>query len=277
MKFAESDGFLTLDTASQAAVGDYLADRWSEVFPEAALQRQHLKVACERIEQLFLGQLPRFQAADTPYHNLEHTFQVAVCLMRLIQGAIAVGHLVVSREEVMDALLSAFCHDMGYLKHRGDDHGTGAKYTAYHEARGALVASEYLRGQGVAPDRIHTIQSYILSTGMHRGIRFIPFHSKTQSFLAQCLVTADIISQVSDPSYKDRLPLLFQELKESDDFLEIPSPQRRYPNIEALQASTKAFWDTALKGILEVDCKSVYKYLSRPLPSGPNAYLDAIV
>jgi len=226
---------MDLDTTSAVEVGHYLAERLLELFPLAQKEATNLIHAAQVLNQLFRGEFPRFQACDTPYHNLEHTLQVSVCLMRMIQGAFIGRELAITTLDVMDVMLASFCHDIGYFKQKGDEHGTGAKYSAYHEARGALLASEYLSKQGVPWERIHTIQRYILSTGTHRALRYIEFSSDREKLLAQMLVTADILAQVSDPEYFNRLPNLFLELEESDHYMNIPRSKRRYSDVQELK------------------------------------------
>lgn len=276
MQFQETDHFVSIDTASVVAVGVYLSERLLEIFPNAKKEADALGLACNTLQKLYDGQFARFQAADTPYHNLEHTLQVSVCLMRMIQGAFLKGECVIKLQDVMDVLLASFCHDIGYFKERGDEKGTGAKYAAYHEARGALLASEYLTDQGLPWPRVQVIQRYILSTGTHRALRYIGFKSSTEALLARMLVTADILAQMSDPNYLDRLPFLFLEFQESDDYLNIPIHQRRYPDLESLQSATPSFWEHIHRDCLKVDCDSVYDCLNRPMPSGENFYLQSV-
>lgn len=274
--FREYDHFATIDTASAVEVGQYLRECLLEIFPSAKKEADNVVLASNTLNRLFCGEFPRFQACDTPYHNLEHTLQVSVCLLRMIQGAVMARELAFEVTDLMNVLLASFCHDIGYFKQAGDITGTGAKYSAYHEARGALLASEYLAAQGFGWERIQAIQRYILSTGTHRALRYIEFSNEKEKLLAQMLVTADILAQVSDPHYFDRLQNLFLELEESDNYMGIPISERRYSDVQALEKGTPQFWEEMHKNCLQEDCRSVYRYLARPFPNGVNLYLQSI-
>jgi hypothetical protein len=49
-----------------------------------------------------------------------------------------------------------------------------------------------------------------------------------------------------------------------------------FASAEALIAATPAFWRQLVRPKLENDFQSAFRYLSRPYPDGPNAYLAAV-
>ena len=265
-----------VETHSAAAVAAALSALHAEAYPAARIERGRIALQCEALEQLFHGGFPGFQTVDTPYHDLEHTLQVALCLGRLLTAAHKNGGPIISAEAFERALVAAFFHDVGYFKILGDNTGTGAKYTAHHELRGALMAATYLPTKGWEFNRITSIQRLILATAAERAVRAINFQDSLEAFLGACLCTADLLAQMSDPRYLERLPLLYQEFEEADLFADIPLERRLLNSKEDLFAKTPFFWHEALNKRLIFDCNSVYRYLELPYGSGHNPYIQAI-
>lgn len=265
-----------VDTHDALSVAKALSSLHETLFPTAQDERQRLEKSCEALYLLFNGTFPQFQAADTPYHDLEHSLQVVLCLARLLAGAILYGNQHLSSEAFERALISAFFHDIGYFKRKDDALGTGAKYTIHHEIRGTLMAADYLAQKSWPIERIQSVQRLILATGADRAIRAILFRDTEEAFLATCLCSADLLAQMSDPRYLDRLPLLFEEFAESDRFLEIPEDRRAIKSVEELFQQTPQFWQETLEKRLVLDCNAVYRHLETPYGSGQNPYLRAI-
>ncbi len=266
----------TVDTHSAAAVAAALSELHAGLYPEATLERSRITIQCEALELLFHGGFPGFQPVDTPYHDLEHTLQVALCLGRLLATAHKNGGPTISAEAFERALVAAFFHDVGYFKILDDNTGTGAKYTAHHELRGALMAATYLPTQDWEFSRVTSVQRLILATAAERAVRAITFQDPLETFLGACLCTADLLAQMSDPRYLDRLPLLYQEFEEADLFSDTPPERRLLKSKEDLFAKTPFFWHEALNKRLILDCNSVYRYLELPYGSGHNPYIQAI-
>lgn len=264
-----------IDTQSIFSTWKGLEHIHHHLFPDARLERKRLQFFCEEIQRLYKGGFSGFQAADTPYHSLEHTLQVVVCLARLLQGAIIRGEKNLSAEAFERALVAAFFHDVGYFKQVDDADGTGAKYTAHHEIRGALMAGTYLAKRKWSIYRIVSVQKLIFSTASARAIQCLLFDSVEEHFLAQALCTADIVAQMSDPFYLKRLPQLQLELAESQAFLAAGGAVVQHAHsMDELFKETLSFWQHVLDHKLTLDCGGVYTYLA--IENGLNPYLIAI-
>src|SRR3954469_5404512 len=93
----------------------------------------------------FTGKYLDYQPIDARYHDLEHTLQVTLCMARLLRGwhlAKAIPTLTQRMFEL--GILAILFHDTGYLKKRGDNEGTGAKYPLVHVDRSAEFAGTLL-------------------------------------------------------------------------------------------------------------------------------------
>ena len=86
-----------------------------------------------------------YQAIDAHYHDLEHTLQGILCMARLLRGRQAQGQEPKLTQRMFElGMLAILLHDTGYLKKRGDNEGTGAKYTLTHVDRSIQFAGELM-------------------------------------------------------------------------------------------------------------------------------------
>jgi hypothetical protein len=193
--------------------------------------------------RLFRGEYPGYQASKTKYHDLEHTHSVVLATARLMHGCFTEGELLTSRTLFL-GLTAALFHDVGLIQTANDMNGTGAKYTIGHEERSiefmkAYFASKDFSSQD-AKDCAHLIQSTILSL----PVKEIPFGSKEIETLGQIVGSADLLAQIADRNYLEKLLLLFKEFEEAD----IPGFDSE---LELLQKTEDFFTHVAQKRLAE--------------------------
>lgn len=172
-----------------------------------------LDLSYRNIRKIFHGRFPGYKASNTSYHNLDHTMAVCLAVTRLIHGKFLEG-AVFSRKLIEAGLIAALFHDTGLIQHSYDDEGTGAKYTKFHEERSILVVREYLYSMGRNDETADLCAQMIQCTKLSVAPGDIEFSSAEVREMGFILGTADIIAQMADRVYLERLPLLFEELKE---------------------------------------------------------------
>jgi hypothetical protein len=111
-------------------------------------------------------------------------------------------------------LIAAFFHDTGLIQRNSDQDGTGAKYTKYHEERSILFVQEYLNSVGRSDEMSRHCSQMIQCTKLSVSPKELLFDTDEIKLMGYILGTADIIAQMADRVYLERLPLLFEELKE---------------------------------------------------------------
>src|SRR5437868_6439422 len=90
----------------------------------------------------FEGKYRDYQPIDARYHDLEHTLQGTLCMARLLYGRFkADGEPRIHQRLFELGMIAILLHDTGYLKLRGDNVGTGAKYTLTHVDRSVEFAA----------------------------------------------------------------------------------------------------------------------------------------
>jgi hypothetical protein len=165
--------------------------------------------------RLFRGEYPGYQVSKTKYHDLEHTNSVVLATARLMHGCFIEGEALTSRT-ISLGLTASFFHDVGLIQIENDMNGTGAKYTIGHEERSIEFMKEYLSSKDFSSqdteDCSHLIQSTILSL----PVKEIPFRSKDIETLGKIVGSADLLAQIADRNYLEKLLLLFKEFEEAN-------------------------------------------------------------
>jgi len=163
---------------------------------------------------LFNGDYPGYRASNTKYHNLEHTCAVTLATVRLIHGLHVQGQRLSSRVIEL-ALIGALFHDTGLIQTEEEQEGTGAQFTIGHEERSIKLMGKYLTSNNFSAEDIYDCGHIIMCTILAFPLAEIPFRSEEISLVGKVLGSADLIAQMADRSYLEKLPLLFLEFKEA--------------------------------------------------------------
>jgi hypothetical protein len=165
------------------------------------------------ILHLFSGNYPGYRHCNTLYHDLKHTTDCLLVMARLMHGAMA-NRVAFTKKEVALGLISALMHDTGYIQTLEDDTGTGAKYTQSHIQRSIKFMEKYFRTNGYASEDFQACVNFLRCTGLEVKIDQINFPSRGQAIIGKMLGTADLIGQMSDKHYLEKIPYLYREYKE---------------------------------------------------------------
>lgn len=162
---------------------------------------------------LYRGCWPGEQACNTHFHDLRHITDTVLAMTRLIHGAILNGYRM-NQRQIFTGLVSAMAHDAGYIQDKKDGAGTGAKYTAVHVRRSMEFIERYGQRYGLMPQEIPTCQLMIQCTDLATDISTIQFASRLDEVLAKLVGIADLIAQMADRIYLEKLFYLYREFKE---------------------------------------------------------------
>lgn len=228
--------------------------------------------------ECFTGNYRDYQAVDARYHDMEHTLQGTLCMVRLLRGRHLAGAEPVLTERMFQlGLLAILLHDTGYLKRRNDPEGTGAKYTITHVARSAEFAAQLLGEKGFGPADIKAVQNMIRCTGVEAEVSAISFQSELERTVGFALATADLLGQMAAEDYAEKLPILYEEFAEAARF---SKNQRHFvasfASAADLMGRTPVFWEKIVRPKLDRDFGGLWRFLNDPYPSGSNAYVEQI-
>ena len=165
------------------------------------------------IVRLFHGKYPGYRRCTTEYHDLKHTTDTLLAVARLMHGACVCGESF-TREQVNLGLVCALMHDTGYIQTLDDDVGTGAKYTLIHTERSTAFMDNYIADRGLSEEDFKGYPDILRCTGLGSKINRIRFPSRPVELVGRMLVAADLLGQMADRTYLEKLLFLFYEFRE---------------------------------------------------------------
>ena len=174
---------------------------------------RYLNQAFRDVEKLFRGHYPGFQKCNTNYHDFRHTMLVLLALARLLHGAFLQG-IKFTDKEINLGLISALMHDTGYIQADDDNAGTGAKYTLVHIKRSIMFVQDYYAHEKYFREDLENFADILNCTGLSIDIKKITFSSANIEIIGKILGTADLLGQMADRLYLEKLIPLFHEFEE---------------------------------------------------------------
>ncbi|HEY1406255.1 MAG TPA: HD domain-containing protein [Spirochaetota bacterium] len=167
-----------------------------------------------KIEKLFKGEFPGYLACNTEYHNLTHTLDALLASARLMDGKNC-SEVPFSEEHARTLLLAALFHDTGYIQDENDREGTGAKYTLSHVERSIEFMQKNFAAFDLEPREIPHIVHFVACTGLKSKWESLEFADDDEIKAGAILGTADLLGQMSDRTYLEKLLFLYYEFREA--------------------------------------------------------------
>jgi HD superfamily phosphodiesterase len=189
-----------------------------DLFPEQAAILNSLVADAAA---LYRGESPLWQRCQVAYHNIEHVCAVTTVALQIYAGECCQRQLVAQLDQLKVLTVAALLHDSGYLKSRSDSHqGSGGQYTFEHVERSKRLAHEYLATR--LDWSIEQRQAVVILIGATKIIAEPADDGGQQIVLAAdfvnlvaMLASADLLAQVADKHYLEKLPLLYAEFAEA--------------------------------------------------------------
>jgi hypothetical protein len=164
---------------------------------------------------LYKGQHEEYKACNTDYHNLRHITDTYLAMARLLHGA-HLSNKNFSEREIVLGLTGALMHDTGMIQKKSDIEGTGAKYTQDHVELSMDFMEKHAATLNLESHEVVDLRDMILCTDLAAEIPAINFSSQKIELLGKMLATADLIAQMADHTYLEKLLFLYHEFKEAD-------------------------------------------------------------
>jgi hypothetical protein len=229
-----------------------------------------VRSAFRMVTRVFDGNHSLYRPCTTPYHDLRHTTDAFLATARLAHGAI------LSREDFHErditvALVAALFHDTGYIQDKDDIEGTGAKFTLYHVQRSREFLNRHGAEIGLTPEEIEAGATMILYTDIKRALPDSVYSSPTVELFGRLLNAADLMGQMADRVYLEKLLFLYHEYKEGN--------VGEYDSEVDLIRKTPAFMDYMNQRMAPVS-ELAHRFMTAHFASrwgiGANLYQDAI-
>jgi hypothetical protein len=165
------------------------------------------------VHRVYNGKNTGYRACNTDYHDFHHVCDVFLAMTRLSHGAV-IDKVTFSERQVVLGLIAAIMHDVGYIQEASDRQGTGAKYFASHVQRSMDFLSRHGSEYGLSLKEIVAVQDIIRCTDLAVDISTIRFPDSQTELLGKMLGTADLLAQLADRLYLEKLLFLYYEYKE---------------------------------------------------------------
>ncbi|MEO5804516.1 MAG: hypothetical protein ABIR24_13400 [Verrucomicrobiota bacterium] len=265
-----------IDTKQIAVVRGEVQSIYQTIFPQG--NNAFVPEVFGWAQDCFTGKHHDYQSIDARYHDLEHTLQGTLCMARLLRGwHFAQAEPVLTQSMFELGVLAILLHDTGYLKKRGDNEGTGAKYTLIHVDRSRQFAEELMSDKKFSAQEIKSVQNMICCTGINVDLCSIPFQNDVEQRTGFALGTADLLGQMAAKDYIEKLPILYSEFAEAARYNTGKTrPGAVFTSAEDLLQKTPFFWEKFVRPKIENDFQGVYRFLNNPYPDGENFYIDRI-
>jgi hypothetical protein len=197
------------------------------------------------------GWLPGYQRLQTLYHNHLHTLEVVLCTARLLHGLHLAGKTLTA-DQIDMSLMGALLHDVGYLKHDTENEGTGAQFTVDHVIRSTEFARAHLASESAS--FMEGLINVILITDHRLPASRLNYGSEKVRLSALVTGTSDLVSQMANREYLERLLLLYFEFREAG--------LGNYQDFDDLLEKTAAFYRVTQKRLAD-ELEGLAHYLVR--------------
>jgi hypothetical protein len=165
-------------------------------------------------KRLYDGRFPGYLPCAVEYHDHSHCVAVFAAVSRLLDGCELSG-LAIGPERSAETHIAALLHDVGYLREEGDEKGSGAQYTRVHVVRSAAFARRHASAFGLSEDAAERVACMILATELTSDPDDLPFEDDEERLGAEALAAADLLGQMADRAYLEKLLFLFYEFREA--------------------------------------------------------------
>jgi hypothetical protein len=165
-------------------------------------------------KRLFDGRFPGYLPCAVEYHDYTHSIAVFGATSRLLDGSARAG-LTMGADRAVETLVAALLHDTGYIREEGDEQGTGAQYTKVHVDRSAAFTRREASAFGLGSDAADRVARMILATDLARPWEKLVFQDESERLGAEILAAADLLGQMADRAYLEKLLFLYYEFREA--------------------------------------------------------------
>ena len=255
-------------------LGNISVDEYGSVAPR-------LKKLFDDIKGLYAGKWPSHEACQVTYHNLEHAVDVALAVARMISGWNKVEKdQFISEDLFLRAMAAALFHDSGYIKDKGDHQGHGGKFTLIHVDRSGIIATEYLKENSWDAGDVEEVSKIISITDYSKNLELDSvFDNKESKILGQMVATADLVAQMADTHYLQRIDDLFAEFQEVYQFEKtenlVEKGTKVYSSVQEIKAGTISFYEQFVVPTLR-RMGRMERYLTSFFGDGRNPYQENI-
>ena len=164
------------------------------------------------VHSLYIGEFPGYKSCNTEYHDFRHVIDVTLASLRITDSLIIKGENF-DKNNIFLVGIAAIFHDTGYIPEIDDLVENGAVYTSTHVRRSMVFAEKYMSQRGYSAEDIEKTKEMILLTDLSVKLQDIKFWDAETEKFAKILASADLIGQMADRIYLEKLLFLYREFE----------------------------------------------------------------
>ena len=194
----------------------------------------------------------RYHKLETKYHDIYHFITSTAVFLDLYSSIVDKQIIEKNESDFFCGVVAAMYHDIGFLKLKEDDNGTGAQYINTHVERGChFIGNNF--------DNILTEEEKSRICGL---IMVTDYFKKVENLetdhVGACVALGDWLSQMGDEQYVEKLDNLYQEFDEFQKYHNL----NMYNGLNDLISKTPGFWYKLVKPLLNNKFYDLYEYTS---------------
>ena len=176
----------------------------------ADIDRDLLAEVYADVFDIYHGQYPGFDISDAKYHDFSHACAATLATTRLFHGLVIDGWNI-SQTTVEQGIISTLFHDIGWLPSSDESLGGNTPSYENHEERSISFMKHYLVQKGFTTDYCKDCADIVKCTDLEVVPDMLDFRSEGKKIGGYVVGSADLLSQMADRCYLERLPFLFRE------------------------------------------------------------------
>lgn len=233
------------------------------------------------VSALYEGLWSSHEPCEVEYHTFSHAIEVALSTARMIGGWNKKNSDSKFSEDLfLCGIAAALFHDSGYIKDKGDKDGHGGKYTFKHVERSMVIAQKYLKDNNWPQASVELVPRIISVTEYQENIDPAQlFDENNELALVRMVTTSDLIAQMADVNYLQRLKDLYAEFKEGYKFESAETLEERgtqvFKSVKEITDGTIDFYENFVLPRLTL-FGHMDQYLSAFFGGDRNLYLENI-
>ena len=194
----------------------------------------------------------KYHRLETKYHDLYHFLTSTTVFLDVYTNIVNKGIIKLNEQDFFCGVIATMYHDIGFLKLKEDDNGTGAQYINTHVERGChFIGNNF--DDILTEEEKSRICNLIMVTDYFKKVENLEI-----DHVGACVALGDWLSQMGDEQYVEKLSKLYQEFDEFQKYHNL----NMYNGLQDLIIKTPGFWYKLVKPLLDSKFYALYEYTS---------------
>lgn len=194
----------------------------------------------------------KYHRLETKYHDLYHFLTSTSVFLDVYVSIVNKNIIKLNEQDFFCGVVATMYHDIGFLKLKEDDNGTGAQYINTHVERGCHFIGNNFDGI-LTEEEKSRICNLIMVTDYFKKVENLEI-----DHVGACVALGDWLSQMGDEQYVEKLSKLYQEFDEFQKYHNL----NMYNGLQDLIIKTPGFWYKLVKPLLDSKFYALYEYTS---------------